>query len=101
MKSVSYGDRPSRGRIYQLIDFNADRYFGEVRAEGFDVDGAVLHNLKKSTRDEIAVDPPLISETLVRVTSWAKGVAAREFPAKPARKRCGGCDYNRVCQHRC
>ena len=88
-------------RTDQVIEHQLRTYTAAGRAEGFAVDGAVLHNLKKNTRDAIAVDPPLINETLVRVTSWAKGIAAREFPAKPARKRCGGCDYNRVCQHRC
>ena len=85
----------------QTVEHQLRTYAAAGRAEGFDVDGAILHNLKKNTRDEIAVDPPLVAETLVRVTSWAKGIAAREFPAKPAQKRCSGCDYNHVCQHRC
>ena len=85
----------------QTIEHQLRTYTAAGRAEGFDVDGAVLHNLKKNTRDEIAVDPPLVTETLVRVTSWAKGIAAKEFPPKAAQKRCSGCDYNHVCQHRC
>lgn len=84
----------------QIVEHQLRTYTAAGRAEGFEVDGAVLHNLKKNTRDQIAVDPSLISETLVHVTSWAKGIAARQFPAKPSRKRCGGCDYNRVCQNR-
>ncbi len=85
----------------QAVERQLRTYTAAGRAEGFEVDGAVLHNLKRNTRDHIAVDPPLISETLVHVTTWAKGIAACEFPAKPSRKRCGGCDYSKVCQHRC
>jgi len=85
----------------QTLGDQLKTYTAAGRAEGFEVDGAVLHSLKNSERHEICIDPPAINETLVRVSSWAGGIAGGKFAAKPARKKCGGCDYNRVCQYRC
>lgn len=75
-------------------------YTAAARAEDFQVSGAILHNLKNATRHEVAVDNSSIHETLARASSWATGITRGEFPAKPERKKCVGCDYRRVCQHR-
>ena len=89
-------DRPAED---QLLTYTA-----AARAEGFEVSGAILHNLKLKDKDaarhEVAVDSSSIDVTLTRARSWAAGITKREYPAKPEKKKCVGCDYRRVCQHK-
>ncbi len=75
-------------------------YAASARAEGFEVVGAVLHNLKNATRHEVAVDESSIKETLARASSWAAGIAKRDYRATPERQKCLACDYRRICRHR-
>jgi DNA helicase-2/ATP-dependent DNA helicase PcrA len=75
-------------------------YTAAARAEGFQVSSAILHNLKNASRHEVAVDNISVNETVNRAISWAGGISKREFPARPDRKKCAGCDYHRVCEHR-
>jgi DNA helicase-2/ATP-dependent DNA helicase PcrA len=75
-------------------------YTAAARGEGFQVSGAILHNLKGASRHEVEVDNSTVRETLTRASSWAAGIARGDFPARPEKKKCIGCDYRRVCQHR-
>jgi DNA helicase-2/ATP-dependent DNA helicase PcrA len=75
-------------------------YTAAARAEGFEVSGAILHNLKNAARHEVAVDSASIEAALARASSWAAGITKGEYPAKPEKKKCLGCDYKRVCQHK-
>ena len=45
---------------------SAQDFCRAARAEGFEVSGALLHNLKGAARHEIAVDSSSIRETLAR-----------------------------------
>lgn len=75
-------------------------YTAAARSEGFEVSGAIVHNLKNAARHEVAVDSSSIDQTLARASSWAAGITKGEYPAKPEKRKCIGCDYRRVCQHR-
>lgn len=75
-------------------------YTAAARAEGFEVSGAKLHNLKAAARHDIAVDSSSIKQTLARASAWAAGIAKGDYPPRPEKKKCLGCDYKRVCQHR-
>lgn len=88
----------------QLATDQLRTYTAAARAEGFEVSGAILHNLKLKDKDtarhEVAVDSSSIDQTLARASSWAAGITKGEYPAKPEKRKCIGCDYKRVCQHR-
>ena len=75
-------------------------YTAAAQAEGFQVSGALLHNLKRAVRYEVAVDSTSIEKTISRVRSWAAGVTNGDYPPKPENRKCETCDYKRFCQHK-
>jgi CRISPR/Cas system-associated exonuclease Cas4 (RecB family) len=87
-------------KVDQPAEDQLRTYTAAARAEEFEVSGAILHNLKNAARHEIAVDNSSIKETLARASAWATGITTGDYPAKPEKKKCLGCDYRRVCQHR-
>jgi DNA helicase II / ATP-dependent DNA helicase PcrA len=87
-------------KVDQTAEDQLRTYTAAALAEGFDVSGAILHNLKNASRHGVAVDNSTINKTLARASSWATGIAKNEYPAKPEKKKCTGCDYRRVCRHR-
>jgi DNA helicase-2/ATP-dependent DNA helicase PcrA len=75
-------------------------YAAAARAEGLRVEALYLHALRGDRRDAV----PHESSSADAALKWAeKGVAAiarAQFPAKPEEKKCGGCDYIRICRVR-
>lgn len=84
----------------QLTEDQLRIYTAAARAEGFEVSSAVLHNLKSAARYEVPVDDSSIQKTKERTGTWASGITKGEYPATPEKKKCGGCDYKRLCHHR-
>lgn len=75
-------------------------YAAAAQAEGFHVERAVLHNLKKGEREEVSINQDDVARTLSRVSGWASGIKNGRFPANPEKRKCSKCDFSRICRHR-
>jgi DNA helicase-2/ATP-dependent DNA helicase PcrA len=83
--------------------FQLQVYAAAARAEGLDVKAAYLHDLsaQQAPRRAIGITPEECGKAIERVEGLFGGLAAREFKAKAAPEKCGRCEFQRICNHRC
>jgi len=65
--------------------------------EGLEIRGAFLHDLDQEDRKPVSIEPEDLSAAVKKVEDAAKQIKAREFEAKPEKKRCGHCDVRAMC----
>ena len=65
--------------------------------EGLEIRGAFLHDLDQEDRKAVSIEPQDLAAAVKTVEEAAKQIKAREFEAKPEKKRCGHCDVRAMC----
>lgn len=76
-------------------------YAAAARQEGLDVRAAYLHDLMGKSgagRKPVPVGPRETETAIARVQCSVGDLAARKFPPRPERERCGRCDVHAVCR---
>lgn len=74
-------------------------YAAAGRGEGLNVDAALLHHLDAGTRSAVDVSAPATVSALKRVTLMMGDLQRSQYVAKPEKKKCGVCEYRRLCRH--
>jgi len=74
-------------------------YAAAGRGEGLNVSAAYLHALKESARKPVPVDNPAVKKARARAISLIESIADGEFPARPEKQKCTGCDMRALCKH--
>jgi DNA helicase-2/ATP-dependent DNA helicase PcrA len=69
------------------------------RQEGFNVRGAYLHSLAKSTREPVSIDRSIVADSVTKAVQALAAIRAGQFPAASSRKVCSACDHARLCRH--
>ena len=59
--------------------------------------GAILHNLKNGSRDDVSIDTAAVRVTIDRAIARADDISKGRFVARPEKTKCAGCDYKRIC----
>ena len=88
---------PRREVLYRL---QLAVYAAAGRAEGLDVGGAYLHELRDELRHEVDVSAPVTSAAVRQVSELVGRVRRGDLPPVPTPTRCGLCDFRKVCAHR-
>lgn len=87
-------DDPERAERHEL---QLAMYTAAGRGEGLQVDAAYLHNLNNGARKTVDVADPKTKAAVARLSKAVDGIRAASFPASPDEKKCGQCDYTKVC----
>jgi DNA helicase-2/ATP-dependent DNA helicase PcrA len=74
-------------------------YTAAGRGEGLNVKAAYLHALKESARRPVPVDNPAVKKARNRALTLIESIAEGEFPARPEKTKCTGCDMRAICKH--
>jgi DNA helicase-2/ATP-dependent DNA helicase PcrA len=72
-------------------------YTAAARSEGLPVDAAYLHELKDGTRRPVDVTDPVVQTAVTEAGKAVAAVRRGDYPPRPDRDRCRGCDYRRLC----
>ncbi len=75
-------------------------YAAAGRGEGLDVAAAYLHELRDSTRHQVDIAAQTTSSAVESMAQAVSEIRQGRFQASPEAKKCGGCDFLRICGHR-
>jgi DNA helicase-2/ATP-dependent DNA helicase PcrA len=74
-------------------------YAAAGRGEGLNVTAAYLHNLKTSKRMDLPVEDSQTNQAKERASKLISGIIQKDFPAKPEKSKCTGCDMRNICKY--
>ena len=74
-------------------------YAAAGRGEGLNVTAAYLHNLKTSKRMDLPVEDAQTNQAKERASKLISGIIQKDFPAKPEKSKCTGCDMRNICKY--
>lgn len=86
-------------RADDVHGFQLAIYTAAGRGEGLNVKAAYLHVLKESARRPVPVDNPAVRKNRMRALSLIESIAEGEFPPRPEKTKCTGCDMRAICTH--
>ena len=69
------------------------------RGEGLNVEAAYLHELRTGQRKGVEIAREATRAAVTQAASSVKQIRLGQFTPSPAKSKCRGCDYNRVCRH--
>jgi DNA helicase-2/ATP-dependent DNA helicase PcrA len=82
-----------------VFAFQLQIYAAAGRGEGLDVVAARVHHLKEIRREDVPIDALHVRTARARALALVQGIVAGEFPERPEKKQCGGCDVRAICKH--
>ena len=71
------------------------------RGEGLTVEAAYLHDLKAADRKTVEIGEQATADALASVKKHLGRLRTSQFEPAPEDKRCGSCEYQRICTHSC
>jgi DNA helicase-2/ATP-dependent DNA helicase PcrA len=86
-------------RSDDIHGFQLAIYAAAGRGEGLNVKAAYLHALKASARRPIPVDNPAVKKARTRALALIESISEGEYPARPEKAKCTGCDMRAICKH--
>jgi len=86
-------------RSEDVHGFQLAIYAAAGRGEGLNVKAAYLHALKESERRPVPVDNPAVKKARARALTLIESIGERDFPPRPERMKCTGCDMRAICKH--
>lgn len=86
-------------RNHDTYAFQLAIYAAAGRGEGLNVRAAYVHELKAGDRLSVPIADHDTQNARRRAGKLAKAISQRQFDAKPAKKKCSGCDLRLVCRH--
>jgi DNA helicase-2/ATP-dependent DNA helicase PcrA len=75
-------------------------YAAAGRGEGLNVEAAYLHELREGVRKSVDLGDPALVAARERASQILADIRTGSFPARPETKRCGLCEFRRICSHR-
>jgi DNA helicase-2/ATP-dependent DNA helicase PcrA len=82
-----------------VFAFQLAVYAAAGRGEGLNVTAAYLHQLKSAQRLSIPIGDAKVNEAKERADVLIEGIVQGEFPARPEKTKCQGCDMRGICKH--
>jgi DNA helicase II / ATP-dependent DNA helicase PcrA len=82
-----------------VFAFQLAIYAEAGRGEGLKVKAAYLHQLKESKRVPITVDTVKGRVARNRADALIASIIEEDFPPRPEKKKCTGCDMRAICKH--
>jgi DNA helicase II / ATP-dependent DNA helicase PcrA len=82
-----------------VFAFQLAVYAAAGLGEGLNVSAAYLHDLKTSRRLNVLVGGEKLIEARERADVLIGGIVQGEFPARPEKSKCRGCDMSGICKH--
>jgi len=102
----------------EIIDFKTDKqkedgeydvdYSDQVRfyafaareSLGYAPQKAMIHHLDSDTKDEIDISHDAQEQTMQLIDNRVEQILAGNFPPRPEKSRCDGCDFRAICPHK-
>jgi DNA helicase-2/ATP-dependent DNA helicase PcrA len=82
-----------------VFAFQLAIYAAAGRGEGLNVQAAYLHDLREGDRAAVSVIDRVTKSATQRANGLIGSLVDAQFPAKPDKKKCTGCDVRAICQH--
>ena len=82
-----------------VFAFQLAVYAAAGRGEGLNVTAAYLHHLNSAQRRYVLIGDEKVSEAKERADVLIDGIVQGEFPARPEKSKCRGCDMRSICKH--
>lgn len=82
-----------------VFAFQLAVYAAAGRGEGLNVSAAYLHHLNSAKRLNVLIGDDKVSEAKERADVLIDGIVQGEFPARPEKSKCRGCDMRGICKH--
>ncbi len=82
-----------------VFAFQLAIYAAAGRREGINVAATYIHDLSAGVRIPVNVDETRVAAAKAHAETLVLGLAARQFPPKPEKKKCTGCDVRFFCKH--
>jgi DNA helicase-2/ATP-dependent DNA helicase PcrA len=82
-----------------VFAFQLAVYAAAGRGEGLNVSAAYLHHLNSAKRLNVLIGEEKVNEAKNRADLLIDGIVQGEFPARPDKEKCRGCDMRGICKH--
>jgi len=74
-------------------------YAAAGRGEGLNVRAGYLHELSDGTRHQVDVRQYAAAQAVTALAHAVSQIRAGHYEARPAPRKCSGCDFRNLCQH--